>query len=88
MIVMSDYSMPGYFREMDPLGKPISDKIKEWPEWVVDYVIAHEMTHRLHPDHSQEFWETLRQAYPKTEQARGFIKGVGFAKELDLIEED
>jgi predicted metal-dependent hydrolase len=66
----------------------ISDKIKEWPDWVVDYVIAHEMTHRLHPDHSPEFWETLRQAYPKTEQARGFIKGVGFAKEWNLIEED
>jgi len=26
---MSDYSMPGYFREMASLGKPISDKIKE-----------------------------------------------------------
>jgi predicted metal-dependent hydrolase len=34
----------------------ISDKIKNWPEWVIDYVIAHEMVHRLHPDHSKSFW--------------------------------
>ena len=58
----------------------ISDKIRDWPRWVVDYVIAHELTHRLHSDHSPEFWKTLNEAYPKTERARGFIRGVGFAK--------
>jgi predicted metal-dependent hydrolase len=58
----------------------ISDKIRGWPQWVVDYVIAHELTHRLHPNHSPDFWQTLTEAYPKTERARGFIQGVGFAK--------
>ena len=58
----------------------ISDKIKHWPQWVVDYVIAHEMVHRLHSDHSKEFWSTLTKGYPLTERARGFIKGVGFAE--------
>ena len=62
----------------------ISDKIKKWPQWVVDYVIAHELTHRLHSNHSPEFWQTLRNAYPKTERARGFIQGVGFAKGQNL----
>jgi predicted metal-dependent hydrolase len=57
----------------------ISDKIKDWPDWVVDYVIAHEMLHRKHPNHSGIFWSALREAYPLTEQARGFIHGVGFA---------
>ena len=57
----------------------ISDKIKNWPGWVVDYVIAHELVHRLYPDHSKSFWETLTQGYPKTERARGFIQGVGFS---------
>ena len=57
----------------------ISDKIKGWPQWVVDYVIAHELVHRLHPDHSKAFWETLSGGYPKTERARGFIQGIGFA---------
>jgi predicted metal-dependent hydrolase len=58
----------------------ISAKIKDWPDWVLDYVIAHELAHRLHPNHSTEFWETLHQAYPLTEKARGFIAGVGFAQ--------
>jgi predicted metal-dependent hydrolase len=57
----------------------ISDKIKDWPGWVVDYVIAHELLHRKYPNHSDTFWNELRAAYPLTEQARGFIHGVGFA---------
>ena len=65
----------------------INDKIKSWPDWVVDYVVAHELVHRLHPDHSKAFWQTLRGAYPKTEQARGFIQGVGFAEGRPVGEE-
>jgi hypothetical protein len=57
----------------------ISNKIKKWPNWVVDYIIAHELMHRRHPNHSNAFWDDLRIAYPLTEQARGFIQGVGFA---------
>jgi predicted metal-dependent hydrolase len=57
----------------------ISNKIKNWPDWVVDYVIAHELLHRRHPNHSEAFWNDLKAAYPLTEQARGFIHGVGFA---------
>ena len=62
----------------------ISQEIREWPLWVIDYVIAHELTHRLHPDHSQAFWRTLRQAYPLTERARGFIKGMSYLKGMDF----
>ena len=58
----------------------ISDKIKGWPDWVIDYVVAHELVHRLHPDHSKDFWETLSAGYPKTERARGFIEGAGFVE--------
>jgi len=57
----------------------ISDKIKNWPDWVVDYVIAHELLHRRHPNHSEAFWSDLKTAFPLTERARGFIHGVGFA---------
>jgi predicted metal-dependent hydrolase len=58
----------------------ISDKIKPWPQWVVHYVIAHELVHRLHSNHSKVFWKTLSEAYPLTERARGFIRGVGYAR--------
>ena len=57
----------------------ISDKIKPWPQWVVDYVIAHELVHRLYSNHSADFWMTLTEGYPLTERARGFIRGAGFA---------
>ncbi len=57
----------------------ISDKIKDWPDWVVDYVIAHELMHRKHPNHSASFWNDLQAAYPLAERARGFIYGMGFA---------
>ena len=53
----------------------ISDKIKGWPDWVVEYVIAHELAHRQHPNHSKEFWAYLGR-YPKAERARGFIMGL------------
>jgi predicted metal-dependent hydrolase len=66
----------------------ISDKIKDWPQWVVDYIIAHEMVHRLHPNHSQAFWETLTGGYPLVERARGFIRGVGFAQGAQFEEDD
>jgi predicted metal-dependent hydrolase len=57
----------------------ISDKIKDWPDWVVDYVIAHELLHRKHPNHSAIYWNELKATYPLAEQARGFVKGVSFA---------
>jgi predicted metal-dependent hydrolase len=57
----------------------ISDKIQQWPDWVVDYVIAHELMHRKHPNHSTAYWKELNAAYPLAEKARGFIEGVGFA---------
>jgi predicted metal-dependent hydrolase len=62
----------------------ISDRIKHWPTWVIDYVIAHELTHTIHPNHSQAFWDTLTKAYPLTERARGFVRGVGFVEGLDF----
>jgi len=65
----------------------ISDRIKNWPDWVVDYVIAHELMHRKHPGHSREFWDELKAAYPLTERARGFIHGVDFTRGQP-IEED
>lgn len=57
----------------------LNDKIRYWPDWVVDYVIAHELMHRKHPNHSADFWKDLKAVYPLTERARGFIEGAGFA---------
>jgi predicted metal-dependent hydrolase len=55
----------------------VSDRIKGWPSWVVEYVIAHELAHRQHPNHSKEFWAYVSR-YPKTERARGFVMGMAY----------
>jgi len=65
----------------------ISDRIREWPQYVIDYVIAHELAHRAHPNHSDAFWSFLEQAYPRTERARGFVQGHRYARGESTDEE-
>lgn len=60
----------------------ISERIKSWPSYVVDYVIAHELAHRKYPNHSVAFWAYLAR-YPHTERARGFIDGIAYAEGSD-----
>ena len=66
----------------------ISSRMRNWPDWVVDYVIAHELLHRRYPNHSAEFKEELKRAYPFTERAQGFIEGVGFAQGQPLEDDE
>lgn len=56
----------------------ISHRIADMPKWVLDYLIMHEMTHLVHPDHSRRFWDKVNE-YRYTERARGFL----IAKEMD-----
>ncbi len=56
----------------------LSSRIKGYPDYVVDYVIAHELCHRKYPNHSAAYWDYLAR-YPHTEKAKGFIEGVFFA---------
>lgn len=53
----------------------ISDRVREMPAWVVDYVVLHELAHLVHPDHSRDFWAVV-DAYPRAERAKGFLDGV------------
>jgi len=54
----------------------ISLALAEYPGWVRDYVIVHELAHLRFPDHSPEFWELVNR-YPLTERARGFLIAKG-----------
>jgi hypothetical protein len=54
----------------------ISHKLLEMPKWVLDYVIMHEMSHLLHPNHSKAFWNKVGE-YKFTERARGFLMAKG-----------
>ncbi|WP_328817182.1 M48 metallopeptidase family protein [Nonomuraea cypriaca] len=56
----------------------ISTRLKGLPEWVINYVIIHELVHLIVPSHGAEFWALVEQ-YPKAERARGFLEGFSAA---------
>jgi hypothetical protein len=53
----------------------LSRRLSGMPEYVVDYVLLHELTHLLVPGHGRAFWAELA-GYPKLERAKGFLEGV------------
>ncbi|MET4926917.1 M48 family metallopeptidase [Streptomyces sp. PSRA5] len=59
----------------------LSHRLQGMPEYVVDYVLVHELAHLLVPGHGPRFWELL-EAYPRTERARGYLEGVVAAERL------
>lgn len=57
----------------------LSENLKNFPDYVIDYVIIHELAHLLIADHSPDFWKLVAR-YPLTDRARGFLEGVSFAE--------
>ena len=53
----------------------ISHRIQEMPDWVIDYVVLHELAHLVVPSHNARFWALVGR-YPKAERARGYLEGV------------
>nr|WP_204331532.1 M48 family metallopeptidase [Geodermatophilus sabuli] len=53
----------------------LSSRLRAMPEYVVDYVLVHELAHLIEPSHDARFW-ALVAAYPRAERARGFLEGV------------
>ena len=62
----------------------LSHRLQGMPEYVVDYVLVHELAHLLVPGHGPRFWELLT-AYPRTERARGYLEGVVAAERLPHV---
>ncbi len=50
----------------------ISHRVAQFPRWVLDYVIVHELAHLAEPNHSPAFWEMVKR-YPRTERAIGYL---------------
>ncbi len=55
----------------------ISHQIAKMPDWVRDYVIIHELSHLIEPNHSKSFWDIVS-GYKLAERAKGYLiaKGV------------
>lgn len=57
----------------------ISERVRAMPEWVLRYVLVHELAHLFEGDHGPAF-QALVARYPHSERARGFLDGVSFAE--------
>lgn len=56
----------------------VSERLRDVPPWVLDYVLVHELAHLLVPGHGKDFWEWVHR-YPKTERAMGYLEGLSAA---------
>jgi predicted metal-dependent hydrolase len=52
--------------------------LRHMPRWVLEAVVAHELAHIFHLDHSPAFWSLLRRACPDTDRAHMFLAGVSW----------
>lgn len=62
----------------------LSHRLQGMPEYVLEYVLLHELAHLLVPGHGPRFWQLL-DVYPYTERARGFLEGVIAAERLPYV---
>ena len=53
----------------------IASRAAPLPDWVVDYLVVHELAHLEHSDHGPAFHE-LENRYPLTERARGYLMAI------------
>lgn len=60
----------------------LSRRLADYPSWVLDYVIVHELAHLVHGDHSAAF-HALVDRYPRAERARGFLMAKDFERSDD-----
>ena len=60
----------------------LSRRLQGMPDWVVDYVLVHELAHLLEPGHNPAFW-SLVDRYPHAERAKAFLEGYSAGARLE-----
>lgn len=65
----------------------VSERLRDVPSWVLDYVLVHELAHLRVAAHNAEFW-ALVTSYPKTERAIGYLEGLSAAAGWGITAED
>jgi len=52
------------------------------PDWIIDYVVVHELCHLHHPNHSREFWALVQSFFPACREAKSWLKINGLTLSL------
>jgi predicted metal-dependent hydrolase len=60
----------------------LSSRLAKFPNWVIDYVVIHELAHLEVGDHSPAFWRLVHR-YPKAERAIGYLIAKSGDEDLD-----
>ena len=58
----------------------LSDRLASMPDWVLKYVIVHELAHLEEANHGPNFWALVNK-YPLTERARGYLMAIGLEED-------
>ena len=62
----------------------LSWRLMMCPSEAIDYVIVHELCHRLHMDHSKEFWAEVGSRMPDYKKRKKWLDANSFL--MDLFE--
>ena len=60
----------------------LSSRMRDFPAWVIDYVLIHELAHLRYRSHGPRFW-SLVSRYALAERARGYLIAMGGQAEAD-----
>lgn len=58
----------------------LSHRLATMPDWVLNYVVVHELAHLEEANHGPNFWALVNQ-YPLTERARGYLMAIGLEED-------
>ncbi len=58
----------------------LSHRLASMPDWVLKYVLVHELAHLEEANHGPNFWALVNQ-YPLTERARGYLMAIGLEED-------
>ncbi|MGC4111161.1 MAG: M48 family metallopeptidase [Nocardioides sp.] len=60
----------------------LSSRLQEMPDWVVDYVLVHELAHLIEAGHNARFWAWVDR-YPESERAKAWLEGYSAGARLE-----
>jgi predicted metal-dependent hydrolase len=60
----------------------LSRRLQGMPDWVLDYVLVHELAHLIEAGHNDRFWAWVAR-YPQADRARAWLDGYSAGARLE-----